>query len=360
MASLDTISYPVGGLQSFSYSQAAPLGGLRLFRYGLAWGTLQQQAFTYDLVAGPPCWESRAQRLLDYLCPQVFKAVGDTGSLLHQVMSMVARELSGCTEVVTYAGEDARGDGNFHVHTRFGEIQTVASVARVDANGNVLENYTVVSTDGEKTITVSGVVAPRAGDHLAITYTYLHKGLEVSVRDALLQLNILTSNGDFLDEWGRWFGVPRQNTGTYGSDTYGGGIYGTTGTEDDAPYSRRIIDRVLQSRNTKVAIINAVKTVTGGSPYIVEWIDPATPVGFIFNVTGQPTWSGGETAVALSKHLIMGRTARFRNGATPGGGAYVFEVWVPQGSGYSAPRLLEIVNAYRAAGTKAYIRFQGT
>jgi hypothetical protein len=154
--------------------------------------------------------------------------------------------------------------------------------------------------------------------------------------------------------------VPRQLTGTYGSDTYGHGLYGVAGTEDDAHFSRRIIDRVLQSRNTKVAIVAAVKTVTGGTPYIVEWIDPNTPVGFIFNVTGNPTWAGGESAADLSKHLIMGRTARFRNGTTPGGGAYVFEVWVPQGSGYSVPRLMEIVNAYKAAGTRAFIRFQGT
>jgi hypothetical protein len=116
----------------------------------------------------------------------------------------------------------------------------------------------------------------------------------------------------------------------------------------------------LQSRNTKAAIIGAVRTVTGGNPYIVEWFDPENPSGFIFKVTADPNWTGGESAAAMSKHLIFGRTARFRNGSVPGGGAYVFEVWVPQGSGYSEGQLLEIVRQYKAAGTKAFIRFQGT
>lgn len=337
-------------------------GTLQTFSYAVPFGALTRQPFSYDLLAPDtdPCWEGYTRRLLDYLAPRVFVAQDDKTSLLHQTFSMVARELSACTESVTLTRtDDARGDGNFHVHLRFEPLLSVPLVERVDGSGAVLETYTVTGTDG-RTVTVSGVTSPKAGDHLLVTYTYTHKGLEFAVREALLELNILTSTGEFLDEWGRWFGVGRLITGTYGSDTYGGGLYGVSGTEDDAHFSRRIIDRVLQTRNTKAAIIAAVKTVTGGSPYIVEWFDAANPVAWIFKVTGDPAWSGGESAAALSKHLIWGRTARFRSSTAMGGGAYVFDVWVPQGSGYSAAQLLEIVKQYKAAGTKAFIRFQGT
>jgi hypothetical protein len=335
---------------------------LQEFNYTVPLGPNNTQTFSYDLTAPitTKCWEPYTQRLLNYLAPQVFRAKDNESSLLHQVFSAVARELSACTEVVALAlTPDARGDGNFHVHVRFNPVLTVPLVERVDGSGAVLTTYTVTAID-DRTISVSGSPSPKVGDHLLVTYTYLHKGLEFSVREALLELNILTSTGEFLDEWGRWFGVSRLITGSYGSDTYGGGIYGTAGSEDDAHFSRRIIDRVLQSRNTKASIIGAVRTVTGGNPYIVEWFDPENPSGFIFKVTADPNWTGGESAAAMSKHLIFGRTARFRNGSVPGGGAYVFEVWVPQGSGYSEGQLLEIVRQYKSAGTKAFIRFQGT
>jgi hypothetical protein len=343
MASLDTVPLGSGTVQAISYSTEQ--------------GHASTQGLNYFVNL---CWEKYTQRLLGSLCPTVFKAVNDPTSLLHQVMSMVARELSGCTELVTYTGSDARGDGAFNIHTRFGPIQGVTSVQRVDAAGTVLETYTALSTDGDKTIAVSGTTPAKAGDFLSVTYTYLHKGLEYAVQEALAQLNILTSSGAFLDKWGQWFNTPRNLTGTYGSELYGGGLYGTPGTEDDTHFSRRIIDRVLQTRDTKAAILGAIQTVTGGSPYIVEWFNPKVPTGFIFNVTGSPAWSGGETEAARAKHLIWGKTARFRGKSSAGGGAYVFEVWVPQGTGYSTAQLLAIVRQYRAAGTRAFIRYIGS
>lgn len=362
MASLDTLPLTGSSVQRFSYQLAYPTGHAATFSYRLLIGRSYPQQFEYDLevFTGDPCWESYTQKLLGYLEPRVFRAQIDSTSLLHQVFSMVARELTICTETVALMEtDDARGDGNWHVHVRFEPVLEVPLVQRVDDDGNILEEYAVEDVDG-RTLTVSGAVAPKAGDNLVVTYSYLHKGLEYGVREALQQLNILTSTDDFLDEWGRWFGVPRQATGNYGDVIYGSGTYGVPGAEDDAHYSRRIIDRVLQSRNTKPAIVGAVQTVTGGSPYIVEWLDPVNPTGWIYNVAGEDPWDGTESAAALSKHLIMGRTSRFRNASASGGGAYVFEVWVPPNSGYSAARLLEIVNQYKAAGTRAFIRFQET
>lgn len=360
MPSLDTVPLTISPSQWASYVLNQGSGFTQAISYVIPYGPSSDQSVSYTVMLGTPCWESYTQKLLGYLAPEVFPAKDDAASLLHQVFSMVARELTSCTETVTVTNSsDARGDGAFHVHVRFEPVLTVPLIERVDANGNVLETYTVTAISG-RTITISGITPPKAGDNLVVSYTYTHKGLEGAVQDALLQLNILTSTGDFLDTWGQWFGVPRNLTGTYGSASYGSGLYGVPGAEDDAHYSRRIIDRVLQSRDTKVAIIAAVQTVTGGSPYIVEWINPNNPVGFIFAVNPANFWNGTESAAALSEHLIMGRTARFRNGAVPGGGAYVFEVWVPQGSGYSASALLNIVNQYKCAGSRAFIRFQGT
>lgn len=359
MPSLDTIPLTISPDQTANYEFPVGSGLNQSVSYFEPYGPGSDQLVSYNLT-GIPCWEPYTQALLGYLAPEVFRAQADSNSLLHQVMAMVAREISGCTESVTFTGSDARGLGTFAVRVRFGPIVSVTSVQRVDGSGNILETYTVTGTDGDKQINLSGVTPPKAGDNLLVTYTYLHKGLEFATLEALQQLNILTSTGDFLDAWGQWFGIPRQITGTYGSDTYGDGRYGTPGTEDDAHYSRRIIDRVLQTRNTKASIIAAVQTATGGNVYIVEWFDPSNPTGFILAVNPASFWAGGESPSAISEHLIFGRTARFRNGAVPGGGSFVFDVYVPKGSGYSVPRLLEIVNAYRSAGTRAFIRFQGT
>lgn len=297
------------------------------------------------------CWETLTQKLLGYLGAPFRKA---SEGLLWSLFSTVARELSTCTsQVVLHSGE-ARGGGTFTLPTTFEPITGVAGVRRVSALGALLESYTVVSWSG-RNITVSGTTAPKAGDYLQVDYSYTHNGLLGRVEQALFELNILTATGTFLDAWGSWFGMTRLKTGKYGEAPYGPGQkYGTGGVEADSTFSRRIIDRVTLGRNTSVAILNAVRRLTGGTPYLVNWNDSSGNSAFIFRPSTATAWMG-ETDTR--KHLIWGRTARFVKSSATNGGAFVFEVWVPSGSGYSTATLLALVNSYKPAGSKAIIRY---
>lgn len=340
MANLDTVKLDTGCLQALTYA--------------VPFGPLTQQSLSWDLPAPTvdACWEPLTQRLLGYLA-RPFKK--EKGSLLHTWLSTTARELSGCQEaVVLAASEDARGSGAFEIVTRFEPISAVAAVARVDGGGATLETYAVTGFDGRR-ISLTGSKAPGQGDRLRVSYTYLHKGLELRVREALLELNILTATGDWLDEWGRWFNTPRLATGKYGTVKYGGGKYGTSGRESDTQYSRRIIDKIKQRRNTVPAIIEAVKRVTGGEPYIVEWFGAGASRGWVYKVTEEPYWTG---AADPQKHLIWGQTSRFLTAAVAGGGPCTIEVWMPQGTGHTAEHILQIVNQYKAAGIQVFIRYQ--
>lgn len=297
------------------------------------------------------CWQSLTQRLLDYLGAPFRKA---TSGLLWSLLGTFARELTTCISTVRVLAGEARGGGTFTLPATFEPISVVAGVRRTDSNGTLLETYSVVSWEG-RNITVSGVTAPQAGDYLEVDYSYLHNGLLGRVNTALMELNILTSSGTFLDSWGSWFDVNRVRTGKYGEAPYGvGQLYGTGGVETDSTYSNRIIDRVTQGRNTPTAIVAAVQRLTGGSPYIVTWIDSTGDNAFIFRPSGELAWAG---EADTRRHLIWGRTARFVSRSAANGGAFVFEVWVPSGSGFSTSTLLTIVNQLKPAGSKAYIRY---
>lgn len=355
MASLDTVPLTGPGAQAFNYTVGVPAGGVQAFQYVCRSGASSEASFVYQIQTSTSyCWDAKAQRLLDYLGKPFQKALT---SVLGSLMRTFGRELSACTETVTLTGtSDARGIGNFSVEVRFEPISAVNAVQRVDANGTVLETYTVTSYDG-RTISLSGVQTPRQGDLLLATYSYTQEGLEVRVTQALSELNILTATGDFLDRWGGLFNVPRIRTGKYGTEQYGGGKYGTAGTEADGSYGRRIVNTVIASRNSKTAILAAVQRITGGSPYIVEWVNGSGHRGFVFRPTGTAAWSGGTTETATQYHLIWGRTARFIKEGVNNGGAFVFEVWVPSGSGLTVSQLLSVVNALKPAGSKAYIRY---
>lgn len=297
------------------------------------------------------CWESLTQKLLGYLGAPFRKAAE---GLLWSLFSTVARELSTCTSTVVLGSGEARGGGTFTLPTTFEPITGVAGVRRVSALGALLESYTVVSWSGRE-VTVAGVTPPKAGDYLQVDYSYTHNGLLGRVEQALFELNILTATGTFLDAWGSWFGMTRLKTGKYGEAPYGPGQkYGSGGVEADSTFSRRIIDRVTLGRNTSVAILNAVRRLTGGSPYLVNWNDSSGNNAFIFRPTTTPAWLG---EADTRKHLIWGRTSRFVRGSATNGGAFVFEVWVPSGSGYSTATLLALVNSYKPASSKAIIRY---
>jgi hypothetical protein len=356
MASLDTVPLTGPSVQSFAYTVGVPGGVVQTFTYVCPSGPPSDQAFSYNIPANTSyCWDSKAQRLLEYLGAPFLKTV--TG-LLGFFMRTVARELSTCTEVVTMTGtSDARGTGAFSIEVRFHPIEAVNTVTRVDVNGSVLETYTVTGYDG-RLVSLTGVTPPRQGDRLAVTYSYRHQGLEFDVNQALKELNILTASSIYLDQWGSLFNVARGRSGKYGSLQYGvGNKYGTAGSESDGNYSRRLIATVTANRNTKTAIIAAVQKLTGGSPYIVEWAGNTSHRAFIFRPSGDPAWAGQNTEVGQAKHLIWGKTARFINTSVSNGGAYVFEVWVPSGTGLTTSQILTVVNSLKVAGSKAYIRF---
>jgi hypothetical protein len=343
MANLDTAPLTTSTVQAGHYS--------------LAFGPSSTQEAEYDLTGaeGAECWFPLGQRLLQYFA-KPFNTRTPL-NLLERLMATVARELSGCSEIVALTDSpDARGDGAFHVFTRFAPITQVLAVKRVDEDGNVLEVYNVTEFNENK-ITVTGAKAPGHGDRLLVTYSYLFGGLEYHVRQALLELNVLTASGTFLDAWGRWFGVARQILGGYGSLLYGDAVYGADGRESDTRYSRRIIDRVTMARNAPNAIRDAVERVTGGPVYVIDWLDPTYASGWIYKVAADADWAGGSAPGDIAHHLIWGRTSRFINANSSGGGACVFEVIIPLDSPVPLASVLQVANAYKAAGTRCFVRY---
>lgn len=357
MASLDTVPLTGADTTAFTYTLGVFGAGVQSFDYIMPAGPSSEGTFAYFLdtfVATTFCWDGMGTRLLNYLGRPFIQTLT---SLLGWFMRTLARELTICTETVSFTDStDARGTGNFTLEVRFQPISAVTVVKRVDENGATLETYTVTGYDG-RLISVTGSTSPKAGDRFHVSYSYTHEGLEFNVTQALAELNILTATGDFLDRWGVLLNVGRIRTGKYGTMLYGSTTYGTAGTESDGNFSRRIIATVTGSRNTPTAILAAVQKLTGGSPYIVEWAGSGGHRGFIFRPTGTPVWMGEETAEGTRHHLIWGKTARFINHSVSNGGAYVFEVWVPSGSGLTASQLLTVVNALKPAGSKAYIRY---
>jgi hypothetical protein len=316
------------------------------------------------------CWDGITQRLLGYLAPLFTR---DSGSLLGRFLASLARELSNCAESVSLVkSRDVRGDGTFTIQTLFEPIESVASVNRVAEDGTVLEGYTVESFDGRK-ITLAKQARygsfkygarrygfgtpPRRGDILEAGYSYTHTGLEYRIRRALLELNVLTATGEFLDAWGRWFNVPRLSVGRYGSFKYGAGKYGGHSFESDSQYSRRIIARVQQSRNTKPDILAAVKTITG-SAYMVEWFERGADRGWVFRPSDLAPWMGEDTEGATRFHAIFGLTTRFLNLNTDGGGRCTAEIWVPQSNAYTVAQVLQMANAYKAAAIRLFVRYR--
>lgn len=76
-----------------------------------------------------------------------------------------------------------------------------------------------------------------------------------NIDEAIKELYLLTSTGEFLDYWGEFFGVPRSG-------------------RDDAHYRQFIIDETLRPRVNPIAIENAVEALTGKSVEIYEpWRD---------------------------------------------------------------------------------------
>lgn len=341
------------------------------------------------------CWDVVTKRLLSYLADPFNQ---DPQSRLGRLMASFARELSGCTESVTLTNSrDIRGDGSYTITTRFDPITGVSLVRRLNKKGGGLQTYQVDSFDGRRITLKKGIKygnvkygqsaysgSPlKQGDIIEVTYTYLHKGLEFRIREALQELNILTSTGDFLDRWGRLFGVSRLTTGKYGSVKYGSIKYGGSGLEGDTQYARRIINSILQVRNTKTAILSAVKPLIGrspyqtgvygkvkygksnkygstsGQPYIIEWLEPGVDRGWVFKPTTKSPWRGENNEQATKHHLIWGINARFLNSLVTGGGGCVVEVWVPPpsaGASYSLLQVLQVANSKKAAGIRIYVR----
>lgn len=284
----------------------------------------------------PSCWPDRARRLRDYFAPPFDS---DAGGALGTLLSAVARELTGCSRPETVTGDPVRSGRPFQVTTRFGPLTAATGVFAVDAGGQVTASYPILGFD-DRTIFLSGAATPLAGDRLVADYSYQQEGIERRVQAALAQLNLGTAGGEFLEAWGAFFGVMRLPAGT--------------GLETDGQMAARILDRVQQSRNTETAIIAAVRRLTGGHPYLLSWFDAGHGNGFVFNFTPASPWMGG----GADGHLIWGKNARFLNGNAVIGGQCVFEVWIPAGSPYSDAQILNVVNMYKAAGTKAIIRHQ--
>lgn len=330
MASLDTVLLTGPGLTSFHYGVGVPGPGLTSFHYGAARGPAATSAFHYDVArASGYCWDALAQRLGRYLAPPFDPA---PSTRLGLWLRAVARELSGCTETVSLlAAADGRGTGTFTVTVRFEPITGVTAAQRLGAAGQVLESYTVLGY-GDRTITLAGVQAPAAGDRLRVTYQYEQAGVEVRVTEALAQLNLGTAEGEFLDRWGSWFAVPRLGD-----------------SELDGPYARRIMSTITASRNTKRAILTAVRALVGPTAYMVEGFE-VNLSDWVYKPAGDLPWLGGSP----DSHLVWGKTSRFlQSGAS--GGPGTFQVWVPSGSGYTTGQIQAVVDAHKASGTRGTI-----
>lgn len=74
---------------------------------------------------------------------------------------------------------------------------------------------------------------------------------ESSIADALDQMLLATSSGEWLDEWGGYFGIPR------------------LASEVDAVYGPRIISELIQPKGNNIALQNAIGLYVGGLKVLV-------------------------------------------------------------------------------------------
>lgn len=140
------------------------------------------------------------------------------------------------------------------------ELASALSTAGCDVlyqNPDLSSRLAAILIDGEGRESVSN------GDHLyaysslvwAIMDAYAVE-LETAERDGidggLRQAYMHTAEGDWLDYWGEYFGIPRDDG------------------ELDAPYLRRIVVEVLRPRNNAIAIEAAVEDIIGRQVMLFE------------------------------------------------------------------------------------------
>lgn len=89
------------------------------------------------------------------------------------------------------------------------------------------------------------------------------RAAELNLGEALKQLDLSTSEGEFADFWGEFFGVPRRPG------------------EHDADYRKRMADEVVRPRNNAFAIQNTIKEMTG---HVVSLREPWREI-FTLNVS---------------------------------------------------------------------------
>jgi hypothetical protein len=112
--------------------------------------------------------------------------------------------------------------------------------------------------------TGSGTQSESNGDHLYIYYDSLlwslmdafANGLEVAERDGIIaglqQAYLHTAEGEWLDLWGSYFGIRREDG------------------EDDAAYLHRTVAEVLRPRSNALAMEQTIKDLTGVDVYLRE------------------------------------------------------------------------------------------
>jgi hypothetical protein len=131
----------------------------------------------------------------------------------------------------------------------------------------------------------AGDINASNGDHLygytSFLYTYLEAqaielaAAEVQIGEMLEQLSTKTAEGEWLDELGSYYGVPR----------FPG--------EADAQYGPRIIPEVLRPRGNGIAIEAAIKAYTG---------QPITVTDVVVYGAATPKYNGGYTYNATQVH----------------------------------------------------------
>lgn len=138
----------------------------------------------------------------------------------------------------------------------------------------------------------SGDPSQSNGDHLYAYTNVLFSWLEPVARElqtasdqiaqALAQLNTRTASDMWLDEWGAYYGVPRE------------------AGERDASYGPRIIAEVLRPRGNNVAIEAAIKAYTGQQTSVTDVIQwtPTTPLfNGAYNFDGSKTYNAHSSPI---------------------------------------------------------------
>lgn len=161
------------------------------------------------------------------------------------------------TEVVGGAGDDLEVDLSAHtIQSLVGYIagQTGYTVTYVDASRAALSATVLLDSSGDQ--------AESNGDRLtgytSLLWVWMEAAadqlvqLRAQVDNMLLQLNVNTGEGMWLDEIGGYYNVPREEG------------------EADQFYGPRIIAETLRPRGNNVAIENAIETYTGQQSEVVD------------------------------------------------------------------------------------------